>query len=121
VLRPAGSLAAGCLPAVGSDQGSQLSSEEWTARLTDLGIAISMDGKGRWMDNGFIERIWRSVKYEEIYLKEHATLIALRSSLRGWFKRYNEWRPHASLGNLTSCVYYDQRVAAALAGALSTA
>lgn len=104
-----------------TDQGSQFTSEEWTARLTGLGIAISMDGKGRWMDNVFIERLWRSVKYEEIYLKEHATLIALRAGLRDWFKRYNEWRPHASLGNLTPCAYYDQRVAAAQAEALSAA
>ena len=104
-----------------TDQGSQFTSEEWTARLTGLGIAISMDGKGRWMDNVFIERLWRSVKYEEIYLKEHATLIALRAGLRDWFKRYNEWRPHASLGNLTPCAYYDQRVAAAPAEALSAA
>ena len=100
-----------------TDQGSQFTSEEWTARLTDLGIAISMDGRGRWMDNVFIERLWRSVKYEEIYLKEHATLSALRAGLGDWFKRYNEWRPHAALGNLTPCAYYDQRVAAAPAEA----
>ena len=100
-----------------TDQGSQFTSEEWTARLTDLGIAISMDGRGRWMDNVFIERLWRSVKYEEIYLKEHATLSALRAGLGDWFQRYNEWRPHAALGNLTPCAYYDQRVAAAPAEA----
>ena len=96
-----------------TDQGCQFTSDEWTARLTELGIAISMDGKGRWMDNVFIERLWRSVKYEEIYLKEHATLMALRAGLGEWFQRYNEWRPHASLGNLTPCAYYDQLVAAA--------
>ena len=93
-----------------TDQGCQFTSDEWTARLTELGIAISMDGKGRWMDNVFIERLWRSVKYEEIYLKEHATLMALRAGLREWFQRYNEWRPHASLGNLTPCAYYDKMI-----------
>ena len=60
-----------CLPEMmNTDQGSQFTSEEWTGELNRLGIAISMDGKGRWMDNVFIERLWRSVKYEEIYLKE---------------------------------------------------
>ena len=107
-----------------TDQGSQFTSEEWTGRLTELGIAISMDGKGRWMDNVFIERLWRSVKYSEIYLKEHATLGALRAGLEEWFHRYNEWRPHAALGNLTPCAYYERSVAATLAeagGGLSAA
>jgi putative transposase len=108
----------GTRPAIfNTDQGSQFTSAEWTGRLTELGIAISMDGKGRWMDNVFIERLWRSVKYEEIYVKEHASLGALRAGLRGWFNRYNEWRPHASLGNLTPGAYYDRRVAAKLGAA----
>jgi putative transposase len=108
----------GTRPAIfNTDQGSQFTSAEWTGRLTELGIAISMDGKGRWMDNVFIERLWRSVKYEEIYVKEHASLGALRAGLGDWFKRYNEWRPHASLGNLTPCVYYDRRMAAELGAA----
>ena len=84
-----------------TDQGCQFTSNEWTARLTQLGIAISMDGRGRWMDNVFIERLWRSVKYEEIYLKEHATIPTLTSGLTNWFERYNHWRPHAHLNNLT--------------------
>jgi putative transposase len=84
-----------------TDQGSQFTSEEWTGRLTELGIAISMDGKGRWMDNVFIERLWRSVKYEEIYLREHGTLPELEAGLRAWFERYNTWRPHQALGNRT--------------------
>jgi putative transposase len=65
-----------------------------------------MDGKGRWMDNVFIERLWRSVKYERIYLFEHATLPALHGSLEEWFERYNHWRPHEKLGNLTPAVVY---------------
>jgi putative transposase len=84
-----------------TDQGCQFTSNEWTARLTQLGIEISMDGRGRWMDNVFIERLWRSVKYEEIYLKEHATIPELTSGLTKWFERYNGWRPHAHLNNLT--------------------
>ena len=53
-----------------------------------------MDGKGRWMDNIFIERLWRSVKYEEIYLREHATIPMAGAGLSRWFERYNSWRPH---------------------------
>ena len=89
-----------------TDQGSQLTSAQWTGRLLDLGVKISMDGRGRWMDNVFIERLWRSVKYEEIYLFEHATVHALRAGLRKWFCRYNDWRPHEALGNLTPAVTY---------------
>jgi putative transposase len=84
-----------------TDQGSQFTSEPWTCRLLALGIQISMDGRGRWMDNVFIERLWRSVKYEEIYLREHATLPVLEAGLKRWFARYNTWRPHEALGNRT--------------------
>lgn len=91
-----------CLPEIfNTDQGSQFTSQEWISKLTELGIQISMDGKGRWMDNVFIERLWRSVKYEEIYLREHSTLPALEDGLRRWFEQYNTWRPHESLGNQT--------------------
>lgn len=94
-----------------TDQGCQFTSAEWTGRLSDLGVKISMDGKGRWMDNVFIERLWRSVKYERIYLLEHATVTALRASLITWFDRYNTWRPHEALGNLTPHVVYQTRIA----------
>lgn len=93
-----------------TDQGCQFTSAEWTGRLSDLGVKISMDGKGRWMDNVFIERLWRSVKYERIYLLEHATVTALRASLITWFDRYNTWRPHEALGNLTPHVVYQTRI-----------
>ena len=83
-----------------TDQGCQFTSTEWTGRLLDLGIKISMDGRGRWMDNVFIERLWRSIKYEEIYLFEHSTVTALRAGVGKWFVRYNDWRPHETLGNL---------------------
>ena len=65
-----------------------------------------MDGRGRWMDNVFIERLWRSVKYEEIYLKEHATVPGLELGLGEWFERYNDWRPHQHLDNLTPSRVY---------------
>jgi len=84
-----------------TDQGSQFTSLEWTGTLIDLGIQISMDGNGRWADNVFIERLWRSVKHEEIYLREYSTLPELEAGLRRWFERYNTWRPHQSLGNRT--------------------
>ena len=89
-----------------TDQGSQFTSAEWTGRLSELGVKISMDGKGRWMDNVFVERLWRSVKYEEIYLREHATIPALHAGLDAWFGRYNDWRPHQTHGNLTPSVIY---------------
>lgn len=89
-----------------TDQGSQFTSAEWTGRLTELGVKISMDGRGRWMDNVFIERLWRSVKYEEIYLKEYATIPELQKGLGTWFNRYNHWRPHQNLGNLTPANVY---------------
>jgi putative transposase len=98
-----------------TDQGCQFTSEEWTGRLLDRGIKISMDGKGRWMDNVFIERLWRSVKYEEIYLFEHSTINDLENGLGRWFGRYNDWRPHEALGNLTPGVVYVSEPSADLA------
>jgi len=93
---------AGCVPEIfNTDQGSQFTSEEWTAKLQGWGVQISMDGRGRWMDNVFIERLWRSIKYEEIYLHEHATVHALEYGVERWMKQYNTWRPHATLANKT--------------------
>ena len=89
-----------------TDQGCQFTSEEWISRLEEKEIKVSMDGKGRWMDNVFIERLWRSVKYEEIYLFEHGTIIELSQGLEKWFERYNDWRPHAALGNQTPTAVY---------------
>lgn len=91
---------AGCVPDIfNTDQGSQFTSEEWTSQLTAWGVKISMDGRGRWMDNVFIERLWRSLKYEEIYLHEHITVRALEQGAARWIEHYNTWRPHAALGN----------------------
>lgn len=96
-----------------TDQGSQFTSEEWTGRLLGLEIKISMDGKGRWMDNVFIERLWRSLKHEGVYLWEYATLRTLEEGLTEWFNRYNTWRPHEALGNLTPAAFYEEALAAA--------
>lgn len=80
----------GCLPDLfNTDQGSPFTSEEWTGRLEALCMAISMNGKGRWMDKVFIERLWRSVKNEEIYLRGHNTLPELEAGLEAWFERDN--------------------------------
>ena len=93
---------AGCVPEIfNTDQGSQFTSEEWTTQLTSWGVKISMDGRGRWMDNVFIERLWRSLKYEEIYLNEHATVRALEQGVTRWIGHYNTWRPHAALDDQT--------------------
>ncbi len=93
---------AGCVPEIfNTDQGSQFTSEEWTSKLKSWGVAISMDGRGRWMDNVFIERLWRSIKYEEIYLREHATVHELERGVERWMKHYNTWRPHEALESKT--------------------
>jgi len=93
---------AGCVPEIfNTDQGSQFTSEAWTSRLGQWGVKISMDGRGRWLDNVFIERLWRSLKYEEIYLREHASVRELEKGIGRWIKHYNTWRPHSALGNQT--------------------
>ncbi|CEF48338.1 unnamed protein product [uncultured bacterium] len=102
----------GRLPKImNTDQGAQFTSTEWTSRLESMGVSISMDGKGRWMDNVFIERLWRSVKYEEIYLRESGTLTQQWKRLEVWIKRYNDWRPHQALGNKTPAQVYEERSA----------
>ena len=84
-----------------SDQGSQFTSVDFTDVLTEAGIRISMDGKGRWMDNVFIERLWRSLKYECVYLSEFATCSEARSGISWWMDFYNERRPHSALDDRT--------------------
>jgi len=81
-----------------TDQGCQFTSREWTTALEDLGVKVSMDGKGRWMDNVFIERLWRSLKCEDIYLKDYPDLVALEAGVRAWMNDYNHLRIHQSLG-----------------------
>jgi putative transposase len=82
-----------------TDQGSQFTSEVFTDRLKEAGIQISMDGRGRTFDNIMIERLWRSVKYEEVYLKDYEDFIDARKGLSAYFLFYNNERPHQSLGS----------------------
>src|SRR5947208_39718 len=84
-----------------TDQGSQFTSEAFTGVLTRNGIAISMDGKGAWRDNVFVERLWRSVKYEEVYLRAYDTVAEARASIGRYLSFYNTRRPHSSLDRQT--------------------
>jgi len=89
-----------------TDQGSQFTSDAFTRVLLDAGIAISMDGRGRALDNIFVERLWRSLKYEDIYLKGYASLSELLLGLRAYFAFYNHERPHQALGYRTPDLVY---------------
>jgi len=89
-----------------SDQGSQFTASAFTSRLQSLGIAISMDGRGRALDNVFIERLWRTVKYEEIYLHDYSDGWEAAEQLRRYFKFYCEERIHQSLGYRTPAEMY---------------
>jgi putative transposase len=91
-----------------TDQGSQFTSEQWVAELEQKGVRISMDGRGRYLDNIFIERLWRSVKYENIYIRNYESIRELRAGLAKWFKDYNDWRPHDALGGLTPEAFYNE-------------
>ena len=84
-----------------TDQGSQFTSQEFTQVLQDRGVKISMDGKGRYQDNIFVERLWRTVKYEEVYLKAYANTLEARRGLGEYFRFYNNQRPHQALGYRT--------------------
>jgi hypothetical protein len=84
-----------------TDQGSQFTSPRFTAVLRDAGIRISMGGRGRWMDNVFIERLWRSLKYECVYLHAFETGSELRAGLSQWIGYYNARRPHSTLAGRT--------------------
>lgn len=82
-----------------TDQGSQFTSAAFTGTLAAAGVRISMDGRGRWMDNVFIERLWRSLKYEDIYLKGYSDGREARTGVAAWIAFYNTQRPHQALGN----------------------
>jgi len=91
-----------------TDQGSQYTSADFTHKLKASNIKISMDGKGCWVDNAFIERLWRSLKYECIYLQEFDNVKQLRSSLSDWIDFYNNIRPQKVFnGKTPKEVYYD--------------
>ena len=82
-----------------TDQGAQFTSSAFTGRLEAAGIAISMDGRGRFMDNIFIERLWRSIKYEEVHLKAYADGREARDGIGSWMNFYNHCRPHQAMNN----------------------
>ena len=98
-----------------SDQGGQFTSEAFTGVLLENEIAISMDGKGSWRDNVFVERLWRSVKYEEVYLKAYDTVANARASLGRYLDVYNRQRPHSSLDRRTPDEAYFTRQSLAAA------
>jgi putative transposase len=96
-----------------TDQGVQFTAEAFTSRLLAAGVKVSMDGKGRCLDNVFVERLWRTVKYEDIYLKRYEAVPQLQAGLKGYFPFYNEQRPHQSLSYRTPAqVYRSSRRAA---------
>ena len=93
-----------------TDQGSQFTSLEFTQVLKDRGVRISMDGKGRYQDNIFVERLWRTVKYEEVYLKAYASVLEAQRGLEDYFRFYNGLRPHQALGYRTPAeVFHEEQ------------
>jgi putative transposase len=91
-----------------TDQGSQFTSDDFTGALKRHGVMISMDGKGRYMDNIFVERLWRSLKYEEVYLNAYATVAEAQTGISAWLRFYNEERQHQSLGYRTPRQIYQE-------------
>jgi putative transposase len=98
-----------------TDQGSQFTSDAFTRRLKEEGVTISMDGKGRWRDNVFVERIWKSIKYEEVYLHAYASVSEARTSLSRYIDFYNTARPHSSLKAQTPDQVYFNRLPESMA------
>jgi putative transposase len=90
-----------------TDQGTQFTSAAYVNRLLDRSIAVSMDGRGRALDNVFIERLWKSVKYQEVYLRSYKTVADVEEGLRLYFENYNHERPHQALDNLTPAKVYE--------------
>jgi putative transposase len=96
--------------AFNTDQGSQFTSEAFAGRLKEEGIKISMDGRGRWRDNVFVERIWKSIKYEEVYPHAYASVNEARTSIARYLEFYNSIRPRSSLKALTPDQVYFNRL-----------
>jgi putative transposase len=92
-----------------TDQGVQFTAEAWTARVEAAGAAVSMDGRGRAADNVFVERLWRTVKYEDVYLRCHESVPDLERGLGAYFRFYNHERPHQSLGYRAPAEVYGVR------------
>ena len=94
-----------------TDQGSQFTSFSWTDRLKRVGTRISMDGKGRCIDNVFIERLWRSLKYECVCLHAWETGSQAKGAIGSWITFHNDWRPHTAHGGLPPAMVYFNRIA----------
>jgi putative transposase len=92
-----------------TDQGVQFTAQAWTGRLESAGVKVSMDGRGRCLDNVFVERLWRTVKYEDIYLWRYEAVPQLRQGLGRYFPYYNDERPHQALGYRTPAAVYQPR------------
>ena len=99
-----------------TDQGSQFTSAAFTGTLIAADIKISMDGRGRWMDNVFIERLWRSLKYEDVYLKGYADGREAKAGIASWMAFYNLQRPHQALANRTPMAVWRDGTTGALDG-----
>jgi putative transposase len=97
----------GCPEIFNTDQGAQFTASAFTGVLLDRGVKISMDGKGRCIDNVFVERLWRSLKYEEVYLKDYDSLVEARAGIRAYLEFYNDRRQHQALGHQTPASFYD--------------
>lgn len=98
-----------------TDQGSQFTSAAFTGALAEAGVAISMDGRGRWMDNVFIERLWRSLKYEDVFLKGYADGHEARRGIAEWIDFYNHRRPHQALADRAPMAVWREAIAGAKA------
>ena len=96
-----------CAPLISNtDQGAQFTSPSYIDAVQSAGAEVSMDGRGRWLDNRFIERLWRSVKYEDVYLNDYGDGLSANRGLRQWFENYNCLRPHQSLEDATPADWY---------------
>jgi putative transposase len=91
-----------------TDQGVQYTARSFTGRLESVGVSVRMDGRGRALDDVFVERLWRSLKYEEVYLKDYRSVAELVSGLTSWFRFYNEERPHQGLKYRTPAQVYQE-------------
>ena len=112
-------LGRGCPEVFNTDQGVQFTSASFTSRVEAAGAKVSMDGKGRCLDNVFVERLWRSVKYEEVYLWRHETVPALQAGLARYFPFYNHERRHQSLENRTPAEVYGKKTKSPKCGSRS--
>jgi putative transposase len=100
-----------CPEIVNTDQGCQFTSAEWVEKVRAMGARVSMDGKGRWRDNIVVERFWWSLKHEDVYLRDYATVSELKAGIEAYIRRYNTWRPHQALGGITPQMAYEGKVA----------